>query len=125
MLSFKNLLRRKVRTLLTLLGVAIGVAAVVVLSAFGEGMARGFGSAGDTRDADLLISQKDALMIMMGAIDAEIGDEITAMPGVTAVNRTVIGILQLPETPYFLIAGEEPRGFAIQRYRIAESPENT
>ncbi|PDV96677.1 ABC transporter permease [Candidatus Chloroploca asiatica] len=120
MLSFKNLLRRKVRTLLTLLGVAIGVAAVVVLSAFGEGMARGFGSAGDTRDADLLISQKDALMIMMGAIDAEIGDEITAMPGVTAVNRTVIGILQLPETPYFLIAGEEPRGFAIQRYRIID-----
>ena len=31
MLSLKNLLRRKVRTLLTLLGVAVGVAAVVVL----------------------------------------------------------------------------------------------
>jgi hypothetical protein len=33
----KNLWRRKTRTLLTILGIAIGVAAVVALSAFGEG----------------------------------------------------------------------------------------
>jgi ABC-type antimicrobial peptide transport system permease subunit len=39
---FKNLWRRKTRTLLTTLGIAIGVAAVVALSAFGEGIAGGF-----------------------------------------------------------------------------------
>ncbi len=39
----KNLWRRKTRTLLTLLGIAVGVAAVVALSAFGEGIASGVG----------------------------------------------------------------------------------
>jgi len=37
-LLIKNLWRRRTRTLLTALGIAVGVAAVVVLSAFGEGM---------------------------------------------------------------------------------------
>lgn len=120
MLSLKNLLRRKVRTLLTLLGVAVGVAAVVVLSAFGNGMADGFGNIGGSGDADLLVSQKDAIMVIMGAIDAEVGDEIAQIRGVEAVDGSVVGILQLPETPYFLISGEDPRGFAIGRYRVIE-----
>jgi ABC-type antimicrobial peptide transport system permease subunit len=118
MLSLKNLLRRKVRTLLTLLGVAVGVASVVILSAFGEGMADGFGNVGGTGDADLLVSQKDAMMIILGAIDAEVGDEIAQMPGVDAVEGSVVAILQLPETPYFLVSGEDPRSFAITRYRL-------
>ena len=118
MLSLKNLLRRKVRTLLTILGIAVGVTSVVVLTAFGEGMARGFGAVGSTGDADLLVSQKDAIMILLGAIDEEIGTEITSLKGVSAVAGTVVGILQMPETPYFLVAGEEPRGFALARYRV-------
>ena len=84
MLSLKNLLRRKIRTLLTILGIAVGVAAVVVLTAFGEGMARGFGAVGSTGDADLLVSQKDALMILLGAIDQPVGDEIAGLKGVEA-----------------------------------------
>ena len=33
----KNLLRRKIRTLMTIAGIAVGVAAVVALSAMAEG----------------------------------------------------------------------------------------
>jgi len=118
MLSFKNLLRRKVRTALTILGVAVGVAAVVVLSAFAEGMANGFGAVGSSADADLLVSQKDAVMIIVGAIDEEVGAEIAAMRGVAAVSGAVVGILQLPESPYFLVSGEDPRSFGMRRYQI-------
>ncbi len=118
MLSFKNLLRRKVRSFLTILGIAVGVAGVVVLSAFGEGMAEGFGGLGGAADADLLVTQKDAAMILLGAIDEQVGAEIAAMRGVAAVSGTVIGVVPLPESPYFLVAGEEPRSFAMERYRI-------
>ena len=118
MLSLKNLWRRKTRTLLTTLGIAVGVAAVVVLSAFGNGMADGFGAIGTSSDADLLVSQKDALMIIIGAIDAGVGDEIRQIRGVAAVAGTAVGIVQMPDTPYFLVAGEDPRGFAINRYKI-------
>lgn len=120
MLSLKNLWRRKVRTLLTVLGIAVGVAAVVIFSAFGEGMARGFGNVNATSDADLLVSQKDAVMIIVGAIDEEIGAQIAQIRGVDAVAGSVVGVLQLPESPYFLVAGEDPRSFALSRYRILE-----
>jgi ABC-type antimicrobial peptide transport system permease subunit len=117
MLSLKNLLRRKVRTLLTMLGIAIGVTAVVVLSAFGEGMARGF-SVNATGSADLLVSQKDAVMIMIGAIDESVGAEIATLKGVARVDGTVVGIQATDESPYFLVAGEDPRGFSLSRYQI-------
>ncbi|PDW01764.1 ABC transporter permease [Candidatus Viridilinea mediisalina] len=117
MLSLKNLLRRKMRTLLTMLGVAVGVTAVIVLSAFGEGMARGF-SVNVTGNADLLVSQKDAVMIMIGSIDESVGDEIARIRGVAQVDATVIGIEATPDSPYFLVAGEDPRGFSLARYQI-------
>jgi putative ABC transport system permease protein len=118
MLSIKNLWRRKFRTILTTFGIAIGVAAVVIFSAFGDGMADGFGGITDSSDADLLVSQKDAIMIIMGAVDEDVGDDLKQIRGVEQVAGTVVGILQLPESPYFLVAGEDPRSFAMNRYKI-------
>lgn len=118
LLGLKNLMRRRVRTALTVLGIAVGVAAVVVLSAFGEGMARGFSAVGGAADADLLVSQKNAVMLIVGAIDEEIGVELAALRGVAEVSGTVVGILQLAESPYFLVLGEDPRSFGIRRYPI-------
>ena len=122
----KNLWRRKTRTLLTAIGIAVGVAAVVVLSAFGEGMANGFGSVSASAQADLVVGQKDALLIMMGAIDEQLEAEIAQIRGVGQVAGAVVGIVQTPETPYFLVMGEDPRSFALARYRlIAGQPHET
>ncbi len=41
MLAFKNLLRRRARTLLSLLGVAIGIAAIIAFNAIGKGFREG------------------------------------------------------------------------------------
>ena len=114
----KNLWRRKIRTLLTAIGIAVGVASVVVLSAFGAGMAEGFGSVSASAEADLMVGQKDAVMIILGAIDEQVGTEIAQMRGVEEVAGVVVGIVQTSETPYFLVTGEDPRGFAIARYRL-------
>jgi len=115
---FKNLWRRKTRTLLTMIGIALGVAAVVVLSAFGAGMASGFGNISTSASADLTVAQKEALLIMMGTIDEELRDQLTQIAGVKEVIGTVVGIVQMPETPYFLVMGEEPRGFTLAHYKL-------
>jgi ABC-type antimicrobial peptide transport system permease subunit len=114
----KNLWRRRTRTLLTALGIGVGVAAVIALSAFGEGMARGFSGVSASSDADLVVSQKDALLIMLGAIDESVGAEIAQIRGVEQVAGSVVGIVQTPESPYFLVSGEDPRSFAVGRYRL-------
>jgi ABC-type antimicrobial peptide transport system permease subunit len=114
---FRNLWRRKTRTFLTLLGIAIGVAAVVSLSAFGEGLASGMAfTAGSS--ADLTVGQKSAVMLFLSAVDESVGDEIRQMPGVDQVTGTVVGVMQVPDAPYFIVMGEDMRGFNISHYRL-------
>jgi ABC-type antimicrobial peptide transport system permease subunit len=114
----KNLWRRKTRAVLTMLGIAIGVAAVVAFSAFGEGWATGFEKTMSTADADLTVGQKDAVMLMMSSVDEEVGGEIKQIAGVSEVNGVIIGILSMPEAPYFIAIGQDTRGFAIKHYRL-------
>jgi len=114
----KNLWRRKTRTLLTLLGIAVGVAAVVALSAFGEGIASGMENMFSATIADLTVGQKDAMMLIFSSVDESVGDELRQIEGVKQVAGTVVGILQMPESPYFVVMGEDPRGFAMAHYRL-------
>lgn len=119
-LAFNNLWRRKTRTLLTLLGIAVGVAAVIALSTFGEGMASGFESLSSASGADLQVAQKDAAMIILSVIEEDVGNELRQVPGVAEVAGTIASLAQLPESPYFVVIGEDPRGFALRHYRIIE-----
>ena len=80
----KNLWRRKTRTLLTLLGIAVGVGAVVSLTAFGEGLASGMQLTFSAPEADLTVGQRDAMMLFLSAVDEEVGDEINATVKVRA-----------------------------------------
>ena len=115
---FKNLWHRKTRTLLTILGISVGVAAVVSLSAFGEGFASGYEKVFTSSDADLMVAQRDAVMVLFSKVDQEIGAEIKRIPGVAEVTGTVTTMVTMTDVPYFIVSGEDPRGFTIAHYRI-------
>jgi ABC-type antimicrobial peptide transport system permease subunit len=114
----RNLWRRKTRTLLTLLGIAVGVAAVVSLSAFGEGLASGLSGMMGSSDADLTVGQKSAVMLFLSAVDESVGDEVRQISGVEQVSGTVMGVMQLPDAPYFIVMGEDLRGFNMPHYPL-------
>ncbi len=115
---FKNLWHRKTRTLLTILGISVGVAAVVSLSAFGEGFASGYEKVFTSSDADLMVAQRDAVMVLFSKVDEDIGAEIKRIPGVAEVTGTVTTMVTMTDVPYFIVSGEDPRGFTIAHYRI-------
>ncbi len=114
----KNLWFRRTRTLLTILGIAVGVAAVVALSSFGEGFASGFEKALSSASADLTVAKRDASIVVMSAVDEDIGGDIRQIAGVDEVAGTVIGVVQMPGAPYFVVKGEDPRGSPIEHYRL-------
>ena len=116
----KNLWRRKTRTLLTSLGVALGVAAVIALTTFGENFVDIWLQVGASSTADLQVSRKDAIMLMLSAVDDDVGGELRQIPGVQAVVGTVVGVVQLRDSPYFLVLGEDSKGFPFERYRIID-----
>ena len=117
-MTFKHLWHRKTRTILTILSIAMGVAAVVSLSALGEGMSSGMEKVFTSSDADMMVAQKDAMMVLFSKVDESISTDLKQIPGVTEVTGTVTNIVQMADVPYFLVSGEDTRGFSMDHYRI-------
>ena len=117
---FKNLLRRKGRTLLTVLGIAIGVAAIVALGALADGLQAGYDSFLTGNQADLVLSQPDAFDISMSAVDEKIGTEIANMSEVSAVSGMLQGLVQTESVPFFFVFGYPDDSFMLSRFQIVD-----
>jgi ABC-type antimicrobial peptide transport system permease subunit len=116
----KSLLRRKTRTLLTMAGVAIGVAAIVALGALAEGLVAGYGSLSGGSGADLLVAQADAIDIAFSAVDEEVGLALANLAGVKEVTGIVYTFAATEDMPYFIVFGYAPEGFAIEHFKIVD-----
>lgn len=116
----KSLLRRKTRTLLTMAGVAIGVAAIVALGAMAEGLVEGYSTLGGGSGADLLVTQADSIDIAFSAVDEEVGTTLANLAGVEEVSSMIYTFAATEGMPYFIVFGYEPDGFAIEHFKIVE-----
>ena len=116
----KNLLRRKTRTFLTLIGLTIGVAAVVVLGGFAEGFINAYSTILTSSGADIIVTQGDAADILFSAVDASVGPQLAAMPGVKEVSGVLMGMVSTPDVPYFVVFGLDPKEFGMKHYRVVE-----
>ncbi len=116
----KNILRRKGRTFLTVLGISVGIAAIVGLGALAEGFEAGYNSMLSGSDADLVVSQPDALDISMSAIDENIGPELAAMSEIKASSSMLEGFVQTEGTPFFFVFGYPLDSFLLDRFQIVE-----
>jgi ABC-type antimicrobial peptide transport system permease subunit len=117
---FKNLVHRKSRTILTVLGIAVGVAAVVALGALADGFIAGYGTLASGSDADLLVMQDDALDIVFSAVDETVGEVLSGLSGVKDVSEMVYTFAATDGVPYFIVYGYDPNGFAIRHFKIVE-----
>jgi len=121
-MGFKNLLRRRTRSLLTLVGIAIGIAAIVALGALAEGLLAEFTAAFGSSQADLVVTQAEtgesAATISLGAVDEAIGETIARLPEVEEVAGMALAFVPMPDVPYFVLFGHDPNGFAIGHFHI-------
>jgi ABC-type antimicrobial peptide transport system permease subunit len=116
----KNLLRRKTRTLLTVVGVAIGVAAIIGLGALAEGLKSGYGSMLSGAEADLILSQPDVFDLSYSTVEEKIGAELLNAPEVSSVSGMIQGFVQAEGNPFFFVFGHDPGSFAMERYNIVQ-----
>ncbi|MCK4976695.1 MAG: ABC transporter permease [Anaerolineales bacterium] len=116
----KNLFRRKIRTLLTVVAISIGVAAIVAMGAMADGLKAGYGSMLSGSKADLVISQPDAYDISFSVVDEQIGEEIAVMPEVAAISGMLQGWSQTEGEPFFFIFGYPEDSFVLERFQIIE-----
>lgn len=117
---WRNLMRRKVRSLLTVAGVAVGVAAVVSLVAMGDGFYAQMNSMLSRGGADLSVRQAKAADMTLSALDEDIGRRLAAMPEVEHVSGLILGIASTPAFPYLMVYGYDPNEYAIRHFKIVE-----
>ncbi|MFO7698646.1 MAG: ABC transporter permease [Anaerolineae bacterium] len=117
---FKNLFRRKGRTVLTALGIAIGVAAIVALGAVAQGMQAGLTSMTRGSEADLVITQGGALSVILSSIGDTVVAEVRTWPGVADVDGVLLGNAMLDGGRQFFLFGHDPDGFSVRHFRIVE-----
>lgn len=116
----KNILRRKTRTALTVLGISVGVAAVVALGAIAEGFTAQFTAVLTKGGADLTIVQDKVADTSLSVVDEEVGERIAAMPGVAHVSGMLFSVVPAPGTPYFMVFGYDPHQYAIRNFKIVQ-----
>ncbi len=114
----KNLLRRKIRTSLTIFGVAIGVTAIIGLGAMANGLKIGYSQMLSGSKADLVISQPNAYDISFSSVKEEIGVQIAAMPEVARLSPMLQGFTSGEGQPYLYVFGYPPDSFILERFQI-------
>jgi putative ABC transport system permease protein len=116
----KNLLRRKGRTVLTILGVSIGIAVIITLGSLADGLEAGYQSilAGST--ADMILADADSYDLTLSSIDESIGPELQAMPEIDAAAGMLQGLVQTEGNPYFFVFGYPQYSFPLERFQIID-----
>jgi ABC-type lipoprotein release transport system permease subunit len=117
---WRNLLRRPVRTGLTVLGISIGLATIVALVAIADGFSDQFTSMSTRSGSDLMVLQKDVADMALSAIDEDDGRKIASLPGVAGVAGMIYTAVPMPGTPYFLLFGYDPGEYAFDHFKLVE-----
>ena len=110
-LIFKNLLRRPMRSLLTILGIAIGIGAVVALTSIAWGFESGMVNIYKARGTDLVVTKTTSRSAMPVPFPATTQDEVRALPHIREITGVLSDIVSIEDSPAILLFGWEPQSF--------------
>lgn len=100
----RNLLRHRTRSLLTLLGVALAVTAMLALEAVGQGAIRMFHQL-MTRQADLILYQKKSADLMLSSVPESLVSSLAQVPGVAYADGVVLAPVSVEGADVFTVLG--------------------
>jgi len=104
-LILKNLWRQKIRNVLTLLGVSIGVATILALGLVMNGFEQSLGATIRSGKTDFTIVHAQAPAILFSVIDESKLKEIAVYDGVDQAVGVLFSLARFQTNPYFLLIG--------------------
>ncbi len=121
-IALKNVFRRKVRSLLTTLSVAVGVGAVTSLVSFATGLKRTAAEVYSDRGADLIVNRANVMDPLTSSLPESVETRLAEQPGVAEVAGCLKAISSLGEGSLLGIQvhGLRPGEFALQNLQISE-----
>ena len=110
-LAFRNLQRRRARTILTILGVAFAVGSFITLYGLSRSVHENVGRSFEEHGADLTVKRRGIAEPFGGTIPETVIPEIAKIPGVAAVSGQLITFAATDNDDSVLAAGWEPNSF--------------
>lgn len=93
----KNVMQRKARSALTMIGVAIAVTAVVALVGIADGFERSFRDLYERRGVDLLVVRAGSSEHLSSSVPQQAGEQIRKLPGVRAVSPGLMDVVSFEQ----------------------------
>lgn len=117
-LVWKNLMRRRVRTLLTVAGVSIGVGLIVALLSITAGVKNTAKDLIHVGRADFGVFQRNVSDLTRSFLPESLGERLDRVDGVTATSRIFLYVTTVQKQESVLVFGLVPSEFAEQRVVI-------
>jgi putative ABC transport system permease protein len=106
----RGLLRRPLRTGLTLAGISIGIAAVVALVGISRGFEKGWQVGLKARGTDIVVSNKSGSLTPK-PFDASVRDRIAKLPGIAATCNLLVQVTSVEDSDLMILSAREWGGF--------------
>ncbi len=106
----RGLTRRRTRTTLTLLGISIGIAAVVALVGLSRGLNKSWATGMRARGTDVVVSNMTSSLVPK-PFNASVRDRITHLPHIAATCALLVDLMSVENTEMIMVSGREWGGF--------------
>jgi len=113
----RGLLRRPVRTGLTLVGISIGIAAVVALVGLASGYEKSIGKQLDAIGIDVVVSNMGG-GFMPKEFDASLQSRIAKLARVAATTSVLMEMQSIEDAPMMMVSGREWGGFTWEKLHV-------
>jgi putative ABC transport system permease protein len=108
-LTLKNLTRRPVRTVLTVLGIGVGIGAVVALLGMARGLSESWSDAYKARGTDLVVRKGNGLQAQ--PFDSKAIDSVRSIPGLKSATNMLVETMSVEDVPLMVVSGRELGSF--------------
>ena len=104
----KNLFRQRMRTVLTVVGIAVGIATVVALGVITSGLRAASNEFVKSGGADFMVAQKGASDLTYSAVPERDWRAIEARPDVERAAGVLFEVAHVGSNPFFFYFGYQP-----------------
>ncbi|CAN5220224.1 ABC transporter permease [soil metagenome] len=115
----RDLLRRPVRTALTMLGIAIGIAAVVMLVGIAWGFEKSWSDGFEAHQTDIVVANL-AGGVMPKAFGAEVEARVAELPHVAETTALLAELMGVEDVPMIMVSGRAWGGFTWKSLTVVE-----
>jgi putative ABC transport system permease protein len=113
----RGLTRRPVRTGLTILGISVGIAAVVALVGISRGFSKSWKTGMKARGTDVVVSNMNSSLIPK-PFSASVRDRIAHLRGVAATCGILVDLMSVENTQMIMVSAREWGGFSWSNLKL-------